>query len=85
MLRLRHYHMTSTLLNLVKEYNQTLYSWLPERTLYYLFSPWATYYEIFHTHKPMGILSGGLNNVNLRYDVNVMGVYAKLRVHLATC
>ena len=55
------------LVNLVKEDIQTLYSWLPERTLDYLFSPLATYCEIFHTHKPMGLLSGGLNNVNLRY------------------
>ena len=29
---------------------------LPERTLDYLFSPWTTYCEIFHTHKPMGLL-----------------------------
>ena len=52
--------------NLIKEDIQTLYSWLRERTLDYLFSPWAMYCEIFHTPKPMGLLSGGLNNVNLR-------------------
>ena len=51
---------------LTKEDIKTLYSCLPERTLDFLFSPWATYCEIFHTHKPMGLSSGGLNNVNLR-------------------
>ena len=40
---------------------------LSERTLDYLFSPWATYCKIFHTHKPMGLLSGRLSNLNLRY------------------
>ena len=51
--------------NLVMEDIKTLYSWLSERTLDYLFSPWATYCEIFVTHNTMGLLSGGLNNVNL--------------------
>ena len=36
---------------------------VPKRTLDYSFSPLATYCEIFHTHKPMGLLSGGLNKV----------------------
>ena len=46
---------------------QTLYSWLSERTIDDLFSQWATYCEIFHTRKTMGLLSDGLNNVNVRY------------------
>ena len=55
------------LINLVREDIQTLYSWLSERTIDDLFSQWATYCEIFHTRKPMGLLSDGLNNVNVRY------------------
>ena len=54
------------LINLVKRDTQTLYCWLPERTLDCLYSTWAPYCEIFHTDEPMGLLSGGLNNVNLR-------------------
>ena len=28
-----------------------------------VFSPWTTYCEIFHSHKPMGFYLGGLYNM----------------------
>ena len=30
---------------------------------FFLFNPWATYCEIFHSCKPMGFYLGGLHNV----------------------
>ena len=45
-------------------FNQALCSLLPERSLNYLFSPWATYCELFHTHKHWLINE---SNMNLRY------------------
>ena len=59
------YLIILTLINLIKEDIQTLYSWLPKRTLYYSFSPWG--HIVKYLAHGFNLLLGGLNNVNLWY------------------
>ena len=44
-----------------------------EWILEFLFSPWPTYCEIFHTYKPMGFYLGGLYNMKTRYHLDSIG------------